>query len=62
MNMKTVSEKKTVKRKINWALPGQSVTQEEFVQAIREAEKGPFYSIEESKKMIEEWRKQRSSQ
>jgi len=54
--MKTVSEKKTAKRKINWAIPGQTVSQEEFVQAIKEAEKGPFYSIEEIKKMREKCR------
>ncbi|MBW8326573.1 MAG: hypothetical protein K0M50_17545 [Prolixibacteraceae bacterium] len=60
--MKSVEKKEIEKRKINWAIPGQTVTQEQFVESIREAEKGPFYSIEESKKMIEEWRKQRSSQ
>jgi len=45
----------------NWALPGDPITLEEFKAGINEAEKGPFYTIEESKKIIEGWRKKRNS-
>ena len=47
--------------KKNWALPGEPLSQEEFENGIKDAEKGPFYTIEESKKMISEWRKQKNS-
>jgi len=46
-------------RKINWAIPGQTVTHDEFIDAIRKAEEGPFYTIEESEKRFEEWRKKK---
>ncbi|MDD2278188.1 MAG: hypothetical protein PHD06_02960 [Bacteroidales bacterium] len=45
----------------NWALPGEPLSFEEFEKGIKEAEKGSFHTIEESKKMIERWRKQRNS-
>lgn len=45
----------------NWALPGEPLSKDEFKKDIKDVEKGPFYSIEESKKMISEWRKQRNS-
>ena len=45
----------------NWALPGDPLTTDEFKKGIKEAEKGPFYTIEDSKKIIAEWRKQRNS-
>ena len=51
--------KKTASK--SWALPGLPLTTKEFEKGIKDAEKGPFYTIEESKKMIEEWRKQKNS-
>jgi len=45
----------------SWALPGDPITLDEFKLGIKEAEKGPFHTIEESKKIIEEWRKKRNS-
>jgi len=56
--MKT-NVKNTAKK--NWALPGEPLSFEEFEQGIKEAEKGTFYTIEESKKMITQWREQRNS-
>ena len=53
--MKTSGKKDTEKKRIKWATHGQTITQEEFVQAIREAEKGPFYSIQESMNHFEQW-------
>lgn len=43
--------------KTNTVNPGKALTQKEYEAAIKVAEKGPFYSVEESKKMFEEWKK-----
>lgn len=56
--MKTNIKNKTKK---NWALPGEPLSIDEFEKGIKEAEKGSFYTIEESKKIIEQWREQRNS-
>jgi hypothetical protein len=45
----------------NWALPGDPLSLEEFKKGIKEAEKGPFYTVEESKRMIAQWRERRIS-
>ena len=52
-------ETKTIKKKEprRWALPGEPITLEEFKAGIQEAEKGPFYTISEAKKIIDEWRR-----
>ena len=57
MKTKTIKNKDTV----NWALPGDPLTVDEFKAGIKEAEKGPFYTIEESKKILREWRSQKNS-
>ena len=49
------------KEKDNWALPGDPLTLDQFKAGMKEAEKGPFYTVDESKKMLEEWRKKRNS-
>jgi predicted transcriptional regulator len=51
--------KKSVKKK--WAIPGESLSMDEFKKGIADAEDGPFFTIEESKKMIEQWRVQKNS-
>ncbi len=56
--MKTKLKKSTSK---GWALPGESLTMKEFDAGIKKAEKGPFDTIEDAKKMITQWRKQRNS-
>jgi hypothetical protein len=50
------------KRKINWALPNQTVTQAEFSEAIKEAEEGPFYTVQESMLHFEKWLSSRKKQ
>jgi hypothetical protein len=55
-NMRTTGKTKETKQK-SWATHGQTVTHEEFNAAIQKAEEGPFYTIEEIKKMREECRK-----
>jgi len=56
-------ETKTIKGKEprNWAIPGDPITLEEFKAGIKDAEKGPFYTISEAKKIIDEWRRKRYS-
>ena len=43
--------------KNNWAIPGEPIGIEEFKAGIKEAEKGPFMTLEELKKAVEEWKK-----
>ena len=50
---------KSTAKKRNLALPAtESMTQEEFMAMIKEAEKGPFVSNEEFKKKFEKWKKE----
>ena len=51
--MKTTTKNSIVN---SWALIGEGISISEFKKEIKETEKGPFYSIEESKKMLEQWR------
>jgi hypothetical protein len=43
-------------------LPGEPISIDEFKACIKETEKGPFYTIKESKKILSEGRKKRNSQ
>jgi hypothetical protein len=45
----------------SWALPGNPLSLDEFKDGIKKAEEGPFYTVGESKKILEEWRKKRNS-
>ncbi len=54
--MKT-SGKKLVAQSI--ALSGEALSEDQLKEAIKVAEKGPFYSIEESKKLIKRLRGQK---
>lgn len=57
ISMKTNAIGKTAtKRKINWALPNQTVTHDEFMDAIKTAEKGPFMTIDEFEQRFEAWK------
>ena len=55
--MRTV--KKKDKKDINWAIPGQSVTHNEFITAVKKAEAGPFYSYEEAQERLKQWKKEK---
>ena len=55
--MRTVKTKET--KEINWAIPGQTVTHDEFMKAIKKAEEGPFYTLDEIKGKMTEWKKSR---
>jgi hypothetical protein len=53
--MRTAKTKKT--KEINWAIPGQNITNEEFMDSIRKAEKGPFMTIDEFEQRFEAWKR-----
>lgn len=55
MNTKTV---KPAKEK-SWTLPGVKLTHKEFIDGIRKAEEGPFYTPEEFEKRFEQWKKEK---
>jgi len=57
--MKTKNIK--TKDKASWALPGNPISLDEFKAGINKAEEGPFYTVSESKIMLEKWRKKRNS-
>lgn len=40
----------------NWTMPGVKLTHEEFLEGIRKAEEGPFYTLEEVQQMRKKWR------
>lgn len=46
-----------VKIKRNLAIPGEPMPQSEFLDLIKEAEKGPFYTLEEVIAKMEVWKK-----
>ncbi|CAM4034177.1 hypothetical protein FLAN108750_06630 [Flavobacterium antarcticum] len=43
----------------NLATPCKPMSQEAFENLIKEAEEGDFHTLEESKKLFKEWRKNR---
>jgi hypothetical protein len=47
---------KTKSAKTNYALPGEPMSQQEFEEMIKKAEKGPFHAIAEVKAEIEKWK------
>ena len=56
--MKALKTKET--KEINWALPNQTVSHNEFMSAIHKAEEGSFYTLEEIKGKMTEWKKSRN--
>lgn len=52
--IKTEDQKKDFK---NWILPGNSLSQDEFLSGILKAEEGPFFTVQESMENFEQWMK-----
>lgn len=52
MEIKTIKKKRVL-------LPGLDMTREEFMARIRQAEEGPFYTLEEFKQKMQEWKAQK---
>ena len=57
--MKDIKAKEKKKDPNNWVIPENTLNQDEFIAGIRKAEKGPFYTIEESMEHFEQWTKSR---
>jgi predicted transcriptional regulator len=57
--MKVIKTKDQKKESKNWTLPGNTLSQDEFIAGIRKAEKGPFFTIQESMEHFEQWLKSR---
>jgi len=60
-NSQTKARTLKIKEIDKWAIPGEPLTVEEFKAGIKEAPKGPFFTIDESKKILQEWRKPKNS-
>jgi len=41
---------------VNYAIPGNGMTQKEFEEMIHKAEKGPFHSMKTVKDELEKWK------
>jgi hypothetical protein len=54
--MKSTIKKLTPK---SWALSGDPISEDQLKEAIKKTERGQFYSVEESKKLIKGWREQK---
>ncbi|WP_158576673.1 hypothetical protein [Parabacteroides sp. AM08-6] len=52
MEIKTNRKKKVL-------LPGLNMTKEEFMSRVHQAEQGPFYTIDEFKQKMQEWKMQK---
>ncbi len=51
----------TAKKKIDWTKPADQnpeITTDDFKDMVKEAEKGPFYSLSEFDKKMKSWRKE----
>ena len=46
-----------IKIKRNLAIPGEPMSQMEFVDLIKEAEKGSFYTLEEIQAKMDVWKR-----
>jgi hypothetical protein len=42
--------------KVNYATPGEPMSEQEFKKMINEAEKGPFHSLDTVKAELEKWK------
>jgi len=56
--MKTIKTKKKSVEK-NWTLPGVKLTHAEFMEGIRKAEEGPFFTPEEFESRFAKWKKEK---
>ena len=54
--MRTKTSKLQSKKQINWALPNQTVTQQEFMESIKESEESSFITVEEFDQRFETWK------
>lgn len=58
--MRTFKTKETKEK--DWTRPGEKLTHEEFMDGIKKAEEGPFYTLEEMQELRQQWRNQKKNQ
>lgn len=58
-DMKEIKITGQKKKSKSWVLPGQSLSQDEFIAGIKEAEEGAFHTVQESKENFKVWLKSR---
>jgi hypothetical protein len=56
--MKSIEKTETEIRGKNWILPDNDLTREDIIKGIRQAEEGPFQSVQESMEHFELWLKE----
>ena len=59
MEIKTVPLEIKTLSKERELLPGLNMTQEELIARVRKAEEGPFYTLDEIKQKMREWKAQK---
>lgn len=59
MEIKTVPLEIKTLSKGRKLLPGLNMTQEELIARVRKAEEGPFYTLDEIKQKMREWKAQK---
>lgn len=59
MEIKTVPFEIKTLSKERKLLPGLNMTQEELIARVRKAEEGPFYTLDEIKQKMREWKAQK---
>jgi len=57
--MKTKEVNKTATSNKKAFISGGELTKQEFLEGIRSAEKGPFYSVQESMDQFDKWLRER---
>lgn len=57
VSMKSIKIKEKKQDPKSWVLPGTSLSQDELLAGIKEAEKGPFHTVQESMENFEIWLK-----
>jgi len=53
VKMKSIEKKETEIRGKTWVLPDNDLTKDDIVKGIRQAEEGPFHSVQESMEHFE---------
>jgi hypothetical protein len=55
--MSEIKIKAQKKNSKNWTFPGNSLSQDEFLDGIQKAEEGPFGTVQKSMENFEQWLK-----
>ena len=59
--MQQIREERTSRYGFDPATESGTLTNEQLTDMIRETEQGPFYTLEDGKRMMQQWREQRQN-